>query len=345
MRPTGKLTKNAAVYKTASLSFILRVKKFILKESLIRPGDRLIVAVSGGADSVALLETLCVLRNEWGLELIVAHFNHNIRSSSKGDQDFVRRLARARGLIFITEDWKSLKKRHVSEDESRNKRFDFLVRTAAKYKVSAVALAHTLDDVAETVLMRILRGSGLQGLRGILPKRTIRKQLFIRPLLETKKDDIERFLKSLKTSFKTDQTNAQDIYFRNKVRLKLIPLLEKEYSPNIKELLVNLAQTVAADYSHLEEEGLDNFLKDGKIAKDGAVLFSLEKFLSYPQAIKRMLLRQSVYHLKGDTNVLTFTHMKEAEALLEGASYKEVHWPNGLVVRKEPSLLKIMKKR
>ncbi len=217
------------------MPIVLKIKSFIQQHHLCAKGNSVIVGVSGGSDSVGLLTILNELKHELGISLIVAHYNHQLRKDSKLDQALVQQYAEKLNLPFVTENSKKLRKNSKGslEDLARQERLKFFNKISLRFKTRVIALAHTQDDLAETVLMRLIRGSGLYGLRAILPKRTIQGMSVIRPLLEISKKEILAYLKIKKIPFKEDSTNRQKIYFRNLVRLELLPLLKKKYNPNI----------------------------------------------------------------------------------------------------------------
>ncbi|MCX5710037.1 MAG: tRNA lysidine(34) synthetase TilS, partial [Candidatus Omnitrophica bacterium] len=221
------------------------------KFRLLKKNDRILVGVSGGPDSTALLYALRSLGKQLDLKLFVAHLDHGLRKDSAQDARFVRDLAFKLKLPLISGRVR-VKKSGSLEESARKARFDFLLKTAKKFKADKIALGHNLDDQAETVLMRILRGTGLSGLSAILPKRVISGCEVIRPLIEVKRREIEAYLERNKIIPRRDPTNAQDIFLRNKIRNRLLPLLEKDYNANIKSILANLAESSGADYEYLD---------------------------------------------------------------------------------------------
>ncbi len=219
------------------MNFIKDTKDFCLRQKLFSNGDRVLVGVSGGPDSVALLHALYRLRRFLGLQIYVAHLNHGLRKAAFAEQSYVSALCKALGLPFFTKTIKLKKTKASLEEIARDARFKFLMDTARKVKADAIALGHHQDDLAETVLMRILRGAGPAGARSILPSRTINGFVVVRPLLSASRATIEEFLKTEKIKFFYDASNKDKKFLRNKIRLGLLPRLQKEYNPNIKETL------------------------------------------------------------------------------------------------------------
>ncbi len=236
------------------MSIITQINNFINKHHLIKRKDSLVVGVSGGSDSIALIHILNKLRHELGLTLYIAHFNHQLRSDSMKDQLLVKAHAEDLNIQAVFGRWEhsNARAKKLDEDSARQERFKFLIQTAKKLKAEKIVLAHTKDDLAETVLMRLLRGSGLQGMQAILPYRKIHDFPIIRPMLSTSKSQLLRFLKENKISYRNDPTNKSDRYLRNKIRNHLLPLLEKKYNPNIKEVLGNISQELAVDFHYFQ---------------------------------------------------------------------------------------------
>ncbi len=321
-----------------TMDLVQKVKDFIHSQNLLPRNEAVIVGVSGGPDSVALLSVLRTFSYDFNLQLYVAHFNHHLRKESQQDEDFVKDLSRELNLPFIRGEWKhsaSFKKGSL-EESAREERLKFFMKAAGAKKVKIIALGHHRDDLAETVLMRILRGTGLQGLQAILPKRNIRGFTFIRPLLGVGRKEIESYLKKNHLSFRVDATNKKIDFFRNKLRLKLLPLLEKGYQNNIREILANFSENIAGDYDYLKDKAFKLFNHLGKPQGSKAIQFNLKSFQKEHLALQRLLIRLSVEHLKGDTNRLTFQHWKEIEDLIlarpPGAI---VHLPDRLYVQKK----------
>ncbi len=225
---------------------------------MVRAGERVGVGVSGGADSVGLLLLLLELREELGIVLSVAHLNHRLRgAASEGDEKFVARLAAKFGLEFYCErvDVAARARREKAnlEDAGRRARTEFFARLAAEGKVDCVAVAHTADDQAETLLAHILRGTGLAGLGGIHP----RTECVVRPLLGVRRAELRAYLRAKKQSWREDATNQDTTRTRARIRKKLLPLLEREFQSGVVEHLVSLAEMAREDEAFLELVALE----------------------------------------------------------------------------------------
>ncbi len=316
----------------------------ISSRQLLRKGSTVLVGVSAGPDSVALLHVLWQLRYKLGIKIIAAHFNHRLRSEASADEEFVRDLSAQLNVPFVCGRSKGRRPTGSVEDWARRQRFDFMVRAAEQNGVQTVALAHTRDDLAETVLMRMLRGAGLLGLRGILQERKIDGINFIRPFLAVRKQDIYGYLKSEKLPSRVDQTNFKTDFFRNKIRLKLLPLLEKEYNPSIQNVLTNLSESVSADYDFISEAGIKFYTRIARSAK-GAISLNQKSLSEAHPALRRMALRTAFERVKGDLKGLALEHIFEIEDLLDHRpSGSTVHLPGGISIVKSRYVLEFRRK-
>lgn len=252
-----------------------KVFKYIREGRLLQPGDRVAAAVSGGADSVALLRILLELREELGIVLSVAHFNHQIRGAeADSDQKFVAELAQAFQLELHAGSGDALahaRDHKLSvESAARELRHRWFRDLIEQQRVEKIATAHSLDDQAETVLMRILRGTGVRGLAGIAPEQ--KEKHLIRPLLAVSRQEIEAYLGSLHQLWCNDATNQDLGHTRNRVRHTLLPLIEKEFTPAIRQTLADLGEMARweNDYWRLELETLlPRLLRHGKPTRSG----------------------------------------------------------------------------
>ena len=317
-----------------------KIKNTIKTYNLINKGDRIVVGVSGGPDSTCLLYLLNGLKKEFRLRLHIAHLDHMLRKDSCKDRGFVKKIGE-RLEIPVTSariNVKELAKYGSLEEIARNARLGFLFKVARDVKAKKIALGHNFDDQAETVLMRIIRGAGLYGLSGILAKRNIAGFEIIRPLLEVKRKEIEAYLKSKKIKPRIDISNKHNLYFRNKIRNRLLPLLKEEYNKNIKEVLAGMAQNTGSDYDYLQHVAERSMR--GLKAK-----LNLDKLKKLHPAIQRLILRRAIASVKGDTRRITFKHIKEIEDLiLNRPKNSVVDLPKGISVVKKKHLFFYRKK-
>jgi tRNA(Ile)-lysidine synthase len=297
----------------------------------MRPGDRVGIAVSGGADSVALLRLMLELRDGLGVVLCVVHLNHKLRGTdSDEDEQFVRGLAKTHGLEIIAED-RDVKayaaERKLSlEAAAREARYDFFAR-ALQSTVNRVATAHTLDDQAETVLLKLTRGAGTRGLAGIYPKKAIsitavshqpsavskdqreldtQNKTIIRPLLGSRRSQIREYLADIGQTWREDASNQDLRHTRNRIRQEIIPLLERQVNPAVCEILAESADIARAEEAYWAKEvgGLLPKLWSAD-ERGGTLKLSSE---SLPLALRRRLLRSAAENL-GIT--LEFHHVEE----------------------------------
>ncbi|OQX52625.1 MAG: tRNA lysidine(34) synthetase TilS [Candidatus Omnitrophica bacterium 4484_213] len=316
-------------------SFVNKVKNTIKKYNLFSENDKVIVAVSGGADSVALLFLLFSLKEEYNLELFVAHFNHQIRGEeAEADVLFVRRIAQQLTLPFIVKKRDVpayAKRRKLSlEEAARDLRYKFLEEAAKKKGATKIALGHNKDDQIETVLMRLLRGGGSQGLGGMSPKRIIANGAnIVRPLIETSRKEILDFLKQKKIKFREDSSNRETVYLRNRVRHRLLPYLER-YNPRIGQILFNTAENLREENEYLEEIAKKAFSQVSqppttfskgsrqgrKVVGGKKVILSLNKLTRFHLAIQKRLLRLAIKEAKGDTRQIAYQHWQSLNGLI-----------------------------
>ena len=227
------------------MSFLKRFEQILQNQKLIVPGDKIFVACSGGPDSVALFYLLQNLQAKWNLKLGILHFNHKLRGAeSNRDQKYVEALAQKFHVRVIKGKpnrlLKSKSPKESLEEAARRMRYGFFVQAAKRHRISKVALAHTQDDQAETILMRILQGTGLRGLGGIRSQLEMKGIRMVRPLLEFRKREILEFLRIRKISFRNDRSNLSEKFLRNRIRHKLLPWLEKEFNPRLVPALARL---------------------------------------------------------------------------------------------------------
>ena len=299
-----------------------KVRQTIQKYKMLQKGDRVLVCVSGGPDSVALFILLAALKKEYGLTLEIAHLNHMLRAGdSDKDQKFVENLSRKYKMPVNIEkvDVKKLaaaQKKSI-EEAARNARYEFFLKLGKEKNFNKIAVAHNKDDQAETVLMRLLRGAGVLGLGGIQPSRKIGPKQIIRPLIDINRSEIEKFLKNKKIIPRQDASNKKPIFLRNKIRLRLLPLLEKEYNPNIKEVLSSASDVLRQDYDFILSQARKNFKKIATVKRGESVALPLKALCALHKALERLVLRLSIEELKGDTRRINFRHLKQLDELIQ----------------------------
>ncbi len=302
------------------------------EQGLIQPGDKIVVAVSGGPDSVCLLHLLHRLKARLGIELYGAHLNHNFRGiEAQMDAQYVLNLCEALDILcFIkSSDVEAYKKEQqlTSEQAGRVLRYEFFEEVLKKVGASKIAVGHNKNDQGETVLMRLLRGTGMQGLTAIQYQR----DHIIRPLLDIPRGEIEAYCEKQDLKPRIDETNLTSMYHRNKIRRELIPYLEENYNPSVLDSLVKTAQILKEDYQYLEGEGEEKYKELVHFQKKDQVSFSIPQLEKQHPAIKARILRRAGEELMGKGELLTYQQVQNLLALLDKKQTgKKVHLPMDL---------------
>lgn len=308
------------------MSVLAQARKTIKEHDLLTRGDCIIVAVSGGPDSLTLLHLLLALRDEWQLQLHVAHLNHQLRGAeSDADAEFVTQLARKWGLPATVESRDIAAHAHDRklsiEEAARKIRYAFLADVAQRVGSNIITVAHNADDQVETVLMHLLRGSGLAGLRGMQYRSLmIDYQLqLIRPLLDVTRAEIEAYCKDNSLIPRFDRSNLDTTLFRNRLRHEVLPYLES-INPKFREILAHTSLSISDDYDYLESQAQDAFPQVTRHADD-ATIFNRGAWRQLHPALQRMILRIAILQLRSDLRDIDWTHIEDARrvALDKGA--------------------------
>ena len=323
---------------------LARVKKTIQKHAMLQPGDMVLVGVSGGPDSVALLYLLYQLRKSYDLTLQVAHLNHGLRGKEAlRDVRFVENLAHEMGLPCVVKsfDVPSYKKNHSlsCQEAARIVRYQFLEEVKNKTGASKIALGHNADDQAETLVMWLLRGAGPRGLGGMPP---VRNGVIIRPLIETTRKEIAAFLDQKNIPSVVDSSNRKNDYLRNRIRHEIFPLLEEHYNPQIVKKLVNTAYILSIENEYLENNA-NKLLDDIIIAqKNTSVTIGIKGLLALPLALQLRCLRAVLEKVKGDLRRITSIHLFDILGIAaSGEPHKSLKLPDGIRVERSYLRLKI----
>lgn len=315
---------------------IKKVLKTIEKYNLLENGDRVVVALSGGPDSTALLAVLVTIARQMDLTLIVAHFNHGLRGrESNADEKFSRDLAKKMGLFFCSGkmDKKNNKKGISPEDFYRRQRYNFLDKVAKDNRAQKIALGHNLQDQAETVLLNLLRGSGLEGLKGFLPKRDGK---FIRPLMETSRQEIISFLGKAGISYCQDSSNKNMMHLRNQIRGELIPYLKEKYNPKIEENLARMAEILRMEDEFIQKQVAEALRSPFVQSSQNRVLLKIDFLNKLSPAIRLRLFKTILEDLSPKKNGITFLHVKSMDDLTKKSeSGKKVVLPVKIEARRE----------
>lgn len=305
------------------MELLRQVDYAIRSDNLVQAGDRIVVAVSGGPDSMALLHVLFMLAEERELELIAAHFNHGFRKEeSEREADMVAAFAKRLGLpcevgvcdmpVYIAETGMN------AQAAAREKRYSFLFETAASYGAGKIAMAHHADDQAETVLMRLLRGTGPSGLAGIPMRRTEKNLELIRPLLRIYKSELECHCAAYELPVCYDSSNEQRKYFRNRVRLDVMPFLRR-YNDKLPESLNRLADTMRAEDEWMDAETHSRFAELVSVERSGQRIgctLETHGFIKLPLALQRRLIKLILNYVFSEADLSDFARIETVRSAI-----------------------------
>jgi tRNA(Ile)-lysidine synthase len=315
---------------------------------MIKQGDAVLIGVSGGADSIALVHVMLEFCSVLDLHLGIAHFDHGLRlTESERDARFVRRIANKLNLPFYFEkmDIKkfSMDYKMSIEEAGRTARYNFLRKTACRHSFDKIALGHHKDDMAETILMNILRGSGPQGIAGIPAKRDI----IIRPLIGVRKSDIKEFLSKKNIVYATDSSNMDPSFLRNRIRLKLIPLLISDYNSEIVEILNRTADIIRDEQTWIDSI-ISPLYEEAKLPGCGQdVRLSIPELKKMKGAAAKRIIRKAIFEVRKNFHGLEFKHVEAIFELItaESTKNKQLDLPGPLKIIIENGVLAIIRRK
>ena len=290
-----------------------KVLKTIKKFNLIEDRDKIVLAVSGGPDSISMLNILNNFKKEkiLNFDFCVAHVNHMIRKEAKEDELFVKAYCEKNDISFYSKsiDVKKLANNNKigTEEAGRNARYEFFDEILRKTNSDRIAIAHNKNDKAETIIMNILRGSGISGLKGIEAKRG----KYIRPLIECERFEIEKYCEEKNLKPRIDKTNFENIYTRNKIRNVVIPYIEKEFNPNIIETLNRLSEVVSDEENYIEKVVLNKFKEILINARENEIVLDLKEFNNEEKVIKSRIVLYTITRLFGTTKEIAKVHIDD----------------------------------
>jgi len=298
------------------MDLLARIRSTIRRHDLAPRGSRVVVAVSGGSDSVALSHLMMSLDRAGDLQVAAfAHFNHQLRADADRDEQFCDGLARSLGKTFITDrgDVAGLarRERRSIEDAARHARYDFLERARVQADASVVALGHTRDDQAETFLLRLIRGAGSRGLASMHPRRGV----MIRPLIDCRRTELRDYLTEHAVAFLDDVSNEDVSIPRNRVRAELLPLLVGRFNPSIVDVLADEADLAREEWRWMEAASEDAF---GRVARvsDDATSLDTGALAALPVALGRLVVRRALLERAAARSV-SFAHVDEVLRLAQ----------------------------
>ena len=318
------------------------------RHHLFKKKEHLLVAVSGGSDSMALVALLMALRKKYSWRLSVVHLNHGFQRNGSRAQQTVQKFCAANGLPFYSKSIhlrsSAKKQRRSLEDAGRTERYLYFSRLAKKIRAGKIVTAHTLDDQVETVLMRLFRGAAFRGLAGIPYTRACGEGQLIRPLLLCSKKDLTAFAKARRLPIVEDPSNQEERFLRNSVRHHLLPLLRRRYNPRIDEQLANL-QAVCRD----TQETIDAIVGDAyqkclTRSPRAEIRLSLTALQKFSPAIRSEIFLLGLSKLKGDRVGFTHSHVRSMiDIALSSRPQAETHLPHGFRVYKKRGVLSVVR--
>lgn len=278
------------------------VLKTIKEYNLIKQGDKIVVGVSGGPDSICLLHVLHNLKEDLEIEIYVAHVNHMIREVADSETEYVQKFCENLGIKCFVKKENIIKiakeQKKGTEEIGRKVRYEFFNEILQKTNSNKIATAHNSNDRAETVILNMLRGSGLSGLKGIEAKRD---EKYIRPLINISREEIENYCKENKLNPKYDESNNENIYSRNKVRNEIIPYIKKEFNQNIINTINRLSQVAAEENEYMQKITKQEY-KNISTVENNTIIVDLKKFNNLELVIKRRIILYTINEAIHTTN-------------------------------------------
>jgi tRNA(Ile)-lysidine synthase len=320
-----------------------KILKTIQKYTLIENGESIVVGVSGGPDSICLLHVLYSIMKSFDIKLFVFHLNHMLRGDEANKEaeyveDFCRRLELPLTVKAINIEEVSKKEGLSIEETARNVRYREFELYAKAVGATKIAVAHNKNDQAETILMRIIRGTGLEGLTGM---DFIRGNI-IRPLLEIDRSEIEEYCSYNLLYPKVDSSNLLNIFTRNKIRLELIPQINKLFETDIKESLFRMSELLKADNAYIEKNSSANYKQVTISETDKNIFLDIEKLKSVHIALIKRILRLAINKIKGNLKGIASVHLEAVvDLIFNGSTGSSLCLPERLVIEKSYNVLKI----
>ena len=289
-----------------------KVIETIKKYNLIEPKDKIVLGVSGGPDSISMLNILNEIKEEFNFEIYVAHVNHMIREEAEDDEKYVQRYCEKNNIQFFVKriDVQQIAntEKRGTEETGRKVRYEFFEEVMQKVGANKIAIAHNKNDKIETIIMNLLRGSGILGLKGIEP---IRDNKYIRPLIDCERQEIEQYCEDNKLNPRIDKTNFENDYTRNKIRNIIIPYIKEEFNPNIIETLDRLSQ-VATEESNYVDKQTNKIYQDLLIEEtQNQIILKLKEFNEQEKVIKGRIILLATKQLMGSTQGIEKIHIED----------------------------------
>lgn len=319
------------------MNFIEKVKNFILKHKLISPKDIILLGVSGGPDSMALLFALSSLKEELDFSILVCYVDHKLRPESKDEVVFVSQTSKKLGLPFILKELniERMKRQGSLEEIARIARYRALEEARIESNSNKIAVAHHLDDQVETIIMRIIRGTSIKGLRGI----PIKNKNIIRPLMCVWREEILDFCKKNNISYVIDRSNLSTAFTRNRIRLELLPKLS-EYNPRLKEAIIRIA-IQAEELDQFLSQLENSFLEKCKASRKEFYI-PIEDIYSLPRLLKRRIFMKILINISPKPNEVREKSYKMIEYLLESPTGTRLNLPGGAIAYRDHNGIRML---
>lgn len=289
-----------------------KVLETINKYQLIEKNDHIVVGVSGGPDSTCLFHVFLELQKQIKFKFVVCHINHQIREEAILDEQYVENMCKIHNIPFFVKREQVIdiaKKQKIGTEEMGRKiRYEFFNEILKQQNANKIATAHTKNDLSETVLMNLLRGTGLSGLKGIEPKR---ENKYIRPLIECEKQEIDEYCKEKRLEPKIDKTNFENIYTRNKIRNKLIPYLKEEFNPNVIESLARMSEIISNEDKYIENLTKKYYNEIFINKSETEIILDLKKFNNLDLVIKNRIVLYTITTLFNSSAGIEKKHIED----------------------------------
>lgn len=321
-----------------------KVESYALKHNMFKDGEKILIALSGGPDSVCMMHILVKLRDKYGFDLYAAHINHMMRGDeSDGDESYVKNICDKYGIkLFIKRvDINKIcsEEKISSELAGRRERYNFFEKIYREENLDKIAVAHNSNDQAETILMRIIRGSGLEGVTGISP---VRDGIFIRPILCLSRYEVESYCEENKLEPRIDKTNLENIYHRNKIRNDIIPYIKENFNNDIINTINRFGAMATIDNDYIEKES-SKLMKKYYLNKDEVGLLNSNLFNEH-EAIVCRIIKKSLTDVSGESKNFEMKHIYAVISLSKGQTGKNIELPNNILVSNIYGDIRIEKK-
>ncbi len=321
------------------MELINKFKTYIKSKSLIEADDSILLGVSGGPDSLTMLDLFDRIRHNFNLEIVVFHLNHKFRNEAEEEAEFVAEFCSKLRIKAIIEEFdvpSLVEDEGLSPEEAaRQVRFDRMKKQADNLNIKKIALAHNKNDLVETIFLHIFRGTGLKGLSGIDPVNEVSGFKFIHPLLNIYRQEIEDYCQYRGLKPRHDPTNEKTIYTRNKIRHDIIPYIEREINPGLKNVMYQMSNIVREENEFLDQQA-DKELKEIVIKqKKFKIVLSLSGLKEISAVLRRRIIQKVIYRLKEENVDLYYEHFKAVEVLIfDGTTGKKLDLPDNIKVKR-----------